>query len=152
MPLAPEQLARYREILIDQRSSLAGQVESLVENAMSSTQSSAHSKSPISSAENASDAFEQDFAFITMESEEDLIRKVDHALSRIREGSYGTCSECEIEIPSERLEALPFADLCIKCQEQEELGLLSGRDSEEEEEAFNMLDDSSGRNMNEDDG
>jgi len=118
--MPPDELAKYREILLDKRESLLCQVASLDDVVVKSAQASESSKSPLSIAENASDAYEQDFAFMSMESEEDLIRKIEEALQRIREGSYGECAECGKEINAERLDALPFASLCVRCQEKEE--------------------------------
>ncbi len=42
---------------------------------------------------------------------------VDAALLAMKEGSYGTCAECERPIASRRLEAIPWASHCIRCQE-----------------------------------
>jgi DnaK suppressor protein len=57
------------------------------------------------------------------EGEQALIRMldsrlgaIDGALSRLTEGSYGLCADCSNEIPPRRLEALPFATLCVSCQ------------------------------------
>jgi len=44
------------------------------------------------------------------------LRLVEEALARIDAGTYGTCIRCGREIPSERLEALPWAAHCIDCQ------------------------------------
>ncbi len=140
MALAPKQISKYREILLERRSVLLGQVASLAKDVANCTEATEISKSPLNPAEIASDNYEQDFAFITMESEEGLVRKIDNALLRIREGTYGTCDECNTVIKKERLDALPFADLCVKCQEQEELGLLSRRSDDE----FEMLEDDVG--------
>lgn len=38
------------------------------------------------------------------------------ALRRMADGTYGTCQKCGIDIPAERLEAIPHARLCVKCQ------------------------------------
>jgi len=122
MPLTIEQIARSREILLEKRSALANQVSRLAQDAAESTEATENSKSPLSSAENASDAYEQDFAFISMESEESLLRKVDRALQRLRENTYGQCEECGKDIHPERLEALPWATMCVKCQAREERG------------------------------
>lgn len=46
------------------------------------------------------------------------IEAIDHAIKRFDLGAYGTCEECGVEIPFERLEAVPDAVLCIGCQEQ----------------------------------
>jgi len=42
--------------------------------------------------------------------------QVDKALARIEEGTYGTCEECGVDIPFERLEALPSTPYCVQCQ------------------------------------
>jgi RNA polymerase-binding protein DksA len=43
------------------------------------------------------------------------IREIDHALRRLEDGSYGECAECGESISEQRLQALPFARLCIDC-------------------------------------
>jgi len=136
MPITKQEIERYREILLDKRESLAGQVENLAKEAASSTEATETSKSPLEDAENAAGAYEQDFAFITMESEEELLRKIEHALRRIQEGTFGQCDECAKDIHPDRLEALPFADLCKKCQELEERGMRRRADSD-----FEVLDE-----------
>lgn len=46
---------------------------------------------------------------------------IDEALVRLSEGTYGICAECGVEISERRLEAVPFAKLCVECQSREEL-------------------------------
>jgi DnaK suppressor protein len=46
---------------------------------------------------------------------------IDEALVRLNEGTYGICAECGVEISERRLEAVPFAKLCVECQAREEL-------------------------------
>ena len=139
MPLDTENQTRLREILLEKRSSLVRQVERLAKDVADSTAATENSKSPISSAENASDAYDQDFAFMSMESEEELLRKVDRALTRVREGTYGECEECNNTINPERIEALPWATMCVKCQELEERGIL--RRKRDDGDAFEIPDD-----------
>jgi RNA polymerase-binding protein DksA len=45
----------------------------------------------------------------------DLLHKVENALKRIDEGTYGTCESCGSEIPLARLEVLPYATMCVTC-------------------------------------
>jgi len=59
-----------------------------------------------------------DFALMEMESE--TLKKIDEALQRLEEGSYGVCVECGQKIAEARLRALPFANACRECQEQRE--------------------------------
>jgi DnaK suppressor protein len=53
-----------------------------------------------------------------LERESKLLRDVRAALDQIAEGAYGTCLECDEEISHKRLQAMPWATLCIACQER----------------------------------
>ena len=59
-----------------------------------------------------------DFALMEMESA--TLKKIDEALHRLEEGTYGDCVECGLKIAEARLKALPFASTCRECQEQQE--------------------------------
>lgn len=48
----------------------------------------------------------------------DLLDKVNHALRKFDDGTYGLCDSCERSIDPARLEALPHANLCLDCQAQ----------------------------------
>lgn len=52
-----------------------------------------------------------------LERQSEVLRRVQAALGRIAEGTYGTCLECDEEISHKRLQAMPWATLCIGCQE-----------------------------------
>jgi DnaK suppressor protein len=60
-----------------------------------------------------------EFALIQMKSE--TLHKIEEALARLEEGSYGNCFECGEEISERRLRALPFAVRCKDCEEAREL-------------------------------
>jgi RNA polymerase-binding transcription factor DksA len=49
---------------------------------------------------------------------ESRLQDIDNALARIEAGSYGMCADCANEIPPKRLQALPFATLCVRCQSE----------------------------------
>ena len=55
-----------------------------------------------------------------MTSEEGTLEQVEHALERIRSRTYGGCEDCGGVIAKKRLEAIPFASLCIRCAEKQE--------------------------------
>jgi len=44
------------------------------------------------------------------------IEEIDLAIAKIHDGSYGQCDRCGTAIPKERLKALPYAALCVKCK------------------------------------
>ena len=56
------------------------------------------------------------------ENSEHVLAAIDAALKRIDEGTYGICTNCGRQIAEERLEALPWATLCIDCQRDRERG------------------------------
>jgi DnaK suppressor protein len=62
-------------------------------------------------------ASERELAMRSVDRESHLLRQVKAALGRIRDGSFGTCAECELAISPRRLAALPWALLCIQCEE-----------------------------------
>ena len=45
-----------------------------------------------------------------------MLAAIDKALAKIEDGTYGTCERCGKPIGAERLEALPYAELCIDCK------------------------------------
>ena len=62
-------------------------------------------------------ASERDLAIQNVDRESHLLGHVRAALRRIRDGSFGTCIECEWVINPKRLAAVPWASRCIQCQE-----------------------------------
>jgi RNA polymerase-binding protein DksA len=48
------------------------------------------------------------------------LRLIDSAMTRIQQGKYGSCMKCGKRIPTERLEAIPYALMCIECKNAEE--------------------------------
>ena len=52
--------------------------------------------------------------------EREQLEQIDEALQRIDEGTYGLCQDCQEPIPPERLEILPYALLCVRCQSKQE--------------------------------
>lgn len=65
---------------------------------------------------------ESGLAFIgrLRERERVLIQKIDIALQKIEDGTYGVCASCDEDIGVQRLMARPVADLCIDCKSQQE--------------------------------
>jgi DnaK suppressor protein len=62
-------------------------------------------------------AAERDLAIGALERESSRLREVRAALGRIRDATFGICSDCEKEISPKRLAAVPWAQTCIVCQE-----------------------------------
>jgi len=71
-------------------------------------------------ADMASDVYERDLLLQLASGERELLYKIDDALTRIEEGTYGFCVNCEKKISKTRLKAIPQASYCRACQEKEE--------------------------------
>jgi len=64
---------------------------------------------------------ERELGISLMEMRNRKRQLIDEALMRLSEGTYGICADCGVEISEKRLDAVPFAKLCVACQSQEEL-------------------------------
>jgi DnaK suppressor protein len=73
-------------------------------------------------AESASVTLDEEIDDTLEANSEHVLTEIDAALARIEGGTFGTCQNCGREISVERLEALPYATLCIDCKRNEERG------------------------------
>ena len=113
----------FKEALETMRARLRGDVSTMADAALRKTRAEASgdlSSMPIHMADLGSDAYEQEFTLSLMASEEGTLEQVEHALERIRSRTYGGCEDCGGVIAKKRLEAIPFASLCIRCAEKQE--------------------------------
>jgi len=70
--------------------------------------------------EQSVDDFVQEVDLALMQMKSETLKKIDQAILRLENGSYGHCPECDQQISSARLQALPFAVLCRDCQAETE--------------------------------
>ena len=68
----------------------------------------------------ATDTYDREFSLSLASNERDLLYELEDALKKIEEGTFGICEECKILITRIRLKAVPYARLCVKCQERKE--------------------------------
>ena len=111
----------YRGRLLVLRARLRGDVNQLADAALKKSRSEANgdlSSMPIHMADIGSDNFEQEFTLSLMETEGGTLEKIEGALERIEDGTYGQCEECGGKIPKKRLDAIPYAAMCVKCASQ----------------------------------
>jgi DnaK suppressor protein len=73
-------------------------------------------------ADHASETFERELDESLEENADHVIREIDLALTKIEDGTYGTCDVCGREIPEERLAAVPYATLCVDDKRRLERG------------------------------
>ncbi|MDW7971658.1 MAG: TraR/DksA C4-type zinc finger protein [Thermodesulfovibrio sp.] len=63
----------------------------------------------------------EDISLKQLSAHRDILKKIEEALRKLEEGTYGICEMCGDEIPEERLKILPFAIYCRDCQEKIEM-------------------------------
>lgn len=69
-------------------------------------------------ADDASEAFEQAKDLALRQNAEQTLTQIMDALERFEMGQYGICEQCQTEIDPARLQALPYATLCLRCQQR----------------------------------
>ena len=115
----------YKERLLALRARLRGDVTHMADAALKQSRTQANgdlSSMPIHMADLGTDNFEQEFTLSLMESDAGILDKIEAALERVEEGSYGQCEECGAKIPKTRLNAIPYATMCVKCASEYERG------------------------------
>jgi RNA polymerase-binding transcription factor DksA len=104
-------------------------------------------------ADAGSDAYDRDFALSLLGKEQDALYEINEALKRIETGTYGLCEGTGVQIPEERLEAMPFARYSVTYQEKIERSQMSGRWSRPVHSLFGLdnADDAADDDKDEDD-
>jgi len=118
-----EEIKRYEEKLLKARDVIQGDVKQIEKDSFSKTQKEASgdlSGHTLHMADVASDSYERDFAFDLVSNEQELLQKIGDALRRIEEGNFGKCLDCGKKISKARLNAVPYAALCVPCQQVQE--------------------------------
>lgn len=113
-PFDAKTLKQVRDMLIRMRERLTGQISTLADDSLKYKDDG--------SSEDRTDDFDREFALNLVSSEHDAIFEIDGALRRIEEGFYGRCDACGCAIEKARLQALPFARMCVRCQSDAEKG------------------------------
>jgi DnaK suppressor protein len=111
--------AELKHILEERRREILSEVQEKMRDVR--TEGASGDGQGVLDAEETSQADIQDdieFALIQMKSE--TLHKIEEALGRLEEGTYGNCFECGDEISERRLRALPFAVRCKDCEEARE--------------------------------
>lgn len=118
--------ARFKDLLLERREAVANALENLhKENAGSLEDETGELVSGSADqhmADTATETVEREIGNTLEEHDERVLFAIDAALGRIEDGTYGKCVNCGAQIPAERLEAMPWATLCIDCKRLEERG------------------------------
>ncbi|ANO51486.1 RNA polymerase-binding protein DksA [Woeseia oceani] len=123
--MSAEQLEHFREILLSWKRELMNEVDRTLH----------HMQDEAANFPDPNDRATQESEFglelRTRDRERKLLRKINSALARIDEGTYGYCEETGEEIGLKRLEARPVATLCLEAQERREMAERQFRDRDD---------------------
>jgi DnaK suppressor protein len=114
-----KRLEAYRKKLQTKREELLNNIARVEEEGRA-----ADEDTTVDLADKAANSYTKEFLFGQTNIDRNLLRLIDEALLRIREGEFGVCANCEKEIQQKRLDAVPWAKYCIECQEKQEQGQL----------------------------
>lgn len=118
-----KRLKSYRDRLLAKRESLFKQV---TEAEMSSRERD--SEATQDPADMAANAYAKELMISMSANDRRLLQLIDEALGRVEAGEYGECVSCGEPVQEKRLDAVPWARHCLRCQDLQERGLLNQDD------------------------
>ena len=113
---------RFREALLEERRRVEAALDNLHDETRGTLYDDAGEETAFDNhlADTATETYDRELDYTLEENSEHVLAEIDAALTRIENGTYGKCTNCGKQIPEERLEALPWATLCIDCQRDQE--------------------------------
>ena len=109
------QLKKFKSLLTDKRDEIVKKAKQTLEEDMTLDANDLPDEMDLASSE-----YLQSFTFRLRGREKVFLDKIEKALRKIEDGSFGVCEECGEEINVKRLEARPETTLCIRCKEDQE--------------------------------
>lgn len=114
-----KKLKMYRELLVERKAALSGVVGRNEDYGRE-----ADTEATQDPADKASNSYTKELLFSQSTNDRHILNEIELALERLDDEEYGDCVNCGEQISPKRLEAIPWARHCIKCQELLERGLL----------------------------
>lgn len=109
------QLKKFKTLLTEKRDEIIKKAKQTLEEDMALDANDLPDEMDLASSE-----YLQSFTFRLRGREKVFLDKIEGALRKIEDGSFGNCEECGEEIAVKRLEARPETGLCIRCKEDQE--------------------------------
>ncbi len=113
----------FKELLAKKKIELVKGIKHIAEDALKTSQREASgdlSAYSLHMADMATDNYDREFALNLADNEQKILNRIETALEKIDAGTYGDCESCEKKITKIRLKAVPYAELCVPCQEKQE--------------------------------
>ena len=109
----------YKKLLLKLKEDMVYDIKNMSQNPVSQNSDSGDvSGHVLHMADVATDMYDREFSLGLASNEREVLQRVDLALERIKNNSYGICTECGKSIAIARLKAIPYVETCLKCQEK----------------------------------
>jgi RNA polymerase-binding protein DksA len=118
-----KELAEFKKLILKRKSEILENINHISEDTLKKSQKDAAgdiSGYTYHMADVATDNYDREFSLGLASNEREVLYELDDALKKIDEGTFGMCEECKSVITKVRLKAVPYARLCLKCQERKE--------------------------------
>ena len=113
----------FTDLLQKKKQELVKGIEHITKDALKTSQRDATgdlSAYSLHMADVATDNYDREFSLGLADNEQKLLVRINAALERIEGSAYGLCELCEKKISKARLKVVPYAELCVPCQEKQE--------------------------------
>jgi DnaK suppressor protein len=118
-----KELAEFKKIILKVKDGMVDDIKHISEDTLKKSQKDASgdiSGYTYHMADVATDTYDREFSVGLASNERQALYELTDALKKIEDGTYGVCEECKSLIAKNRLKAVPYARLCLKCQEKTE--------------------------------
>jgi len=135
--IATERYAELKRILEDRRREILSEVQEKMRDVRAVD---ASGEGVLDAAETSEADIQDEIELALIQMKSETLHKIEEALKRLDEHSYGNCFECGDEISERRLRALPFAVRCKDCEEAREIAEQRARQQSQRRSAGFLLD------------
>jgi len=121
--LNKKELNEFKKLVIKKKDEALDEIKHISEDTLKKSQKEASgdiSGYTYHMADVATDTYDREFSLGLASNERTFIYELDDALKKIEDGTFGICEDCKTAISKTRLRAVPYARLCVKCQEKKE--------------------------------
>jgi DnaK suppressor protein len=118
--MSTDRYAELRRILEERRREIMSQVHEKIRDVRTEGQTG-QEQGVLDAAESSEADIQEEIELALIQMKSETLSRIDEALARLEEGTYGYCFDCGEEISERRLRALPFAVRCKDCEEAREV-------------------------------
>lgn len=113
----------FYDLLLKKKQELTKGIEHIANDALKTSQRDATgdlSAYSLHMADVASDNYDREFQLGLADNEQKLLNRINAAIDKIDDSTFGNCELCEKKIAKTRLKVVPYAEMCVPCQEKQE--------------------------------